>query len=200
MSQAGGRLLERALASGTSRADPQQLGGAQAIVLVGGRRARAGSAASLQRALHVPVLVTGKGTGDWPFEAESERMAQILETQYGLQPRWIETDSVTTREKAVFSACILQPQRIHKIVLVTDAWHAFRAELWFRHSGFDVASFPAAEATLPLEAADFVPSRGGIGRVRIALHEFGGIALYVLSAGLASPACPVSREVAAPRK
>jgi uncharacterized SAM-binding protein YcdF (DUF218 family) len=198
ISEADGRLLQAPLERGIASGDARQLARAEAIVLVGGRRARAEAAARLREVLRVPVLVTGKGTGDWPYTAESERMAQVLQVRYGFRPEWIETASVTTRENAAFSHCILQGQRLHRIVLVTDAWHMLRAGLWFRRSGFDVVPFPVAEAKGPLKLADFVPSKEGIRRARIALHEFGGIALYAVSAGLHSPACPPTRELVEP--
>ena len=77
-------------------------------------------AARLLRQTGLPLLITGKGTGDSGYRAESEKMAEILRTQYALQPTWLETESVDTAQNARFSRCVLPPD-IRKVVLVTDA-------------------------------------------------------------------------------
>lgn len=49
-----------------------------------------------------------------------------------------ENCSLTTKENAVFTAAILQPQGIRRIVLVTDEPHMWRSVLVFRAYGFKV--------------------------------------------------------------
>jgi uncharacterized SAM-binding protein YcdF (DUF218 family) len=197
-SVAGAHLLSWPLRAAALPATAHELALAKVVVILGGHRSRAKAAAQLEAKLHIPVLVSGKGTGDWPFEAESERMAQTLTTRYGVQPRWVETASITTRENAAFSRCILQPEGVRHIVLVTDAWHMVRARLWFRREGFDVAPYPATKTGPPIQAADFLPSAAGWRRTRIAMHEYGGLAFYIASGWLDSPACPSPGELTAP--
>ncbi len=51
-----------------------------------------------------------------------------------------ENCSLTTKENAVFTAAILQPQGIRRIVLVTDEPHMWRSVLVFRAYGFNVTA------------------------------------------------------------
>ncbi|HEY9833581.1 MAG TPA: YdcF family protein, partial [Stenomitos sp.] len=55
-----------------------------------------------------------------------------------------ENCSLTTEENAIFSAAILQPQGVKKIILVTDEPHMLRTLLAFRAYGFTV--FPRISA------------------------------------------------------
>ena len=47
---------------------------------------------------------------------------------------------MTTKENAVFTAAILQPQGVRRIVLVTDEPHMWRSVLVFRAYGFKVVA------------------------------------------------------------
>lgn len=49
-----------------------------------------------------------------------------------------EPCSATTEENAQFTAAILQPQGIHRILLVTDPPHMLRSQLTFQSVGFEV--------------------------------------------------------------
>lgn len=49
-----------------------------------------------------------------------------------------ENCSLTTAENAVYSAAVLQPQGIRKIILITDEPHMLRSLLMFRAFGFTV--------------------------------------------------------------
>ena len=154
----------------------------QAIVVLGGNRDRVHEAARLHALTRLPILLAGKGTGDWPFEAESEKMAWILRTQHGMEPRWVETRSVNTHENAQESWCLLRPQGIERVILVTDSGHMARARYEFRWAGFTVVGDPIAQASSPrpLAPADFVPGRAGWHSVLRALDEYRDFAFAIV--------------------
>src|SRR4051812_31167200 len=75
---AGATLLMWALEHASPPVTPEALRGrVQAIVVLGGRTARIHEAARLSLATDIPLLLTGKGTGDSGFAAESEKMEDI---------------------------------------------------------------------------------------------------------------------------
>jgi uncharacterized SAM-binding protein YcdF (DUF218 family) len=169
----------------------EQAARAQAIVVLGGNRDRVHEAARLHALTGLPILLAGKGTGDWPFEAESEKMAWMLRTQHGIAPRWVETRSVNTHENAQESWCILQPEGIDRIVLVTHAVHMARARYEFRWAGFTVVSdaIPDVPARPPLTAADFVPGHAGAQSVRRAFDDYRDFAFAIVEDLVSEPRC-----------
>ena len=182
---AGAVVLARTLEAVGGSTSLAKLATAQAIALLGGRTARVHSAARLYQQLQLPILVTGKGTGDAPFAAESEKMAQILRDQYGIRPRWVETESMDTTENARFSWCLVGPQGIHTIALVTDPMHMLRARLEFLVAGFDVLPAPTADqpgqpAVAWSDWRSYAPSRAGIAAARHPLKEWAGAAAVLI--------------------
>ena len=108
-------------------------------------------------------------------------MADALRTDFGIDPRWVESDSKNTAENARFSRSILQPLGINRILLVTHAWHMPRAAATFEKAGFTV--FPAStmsNANRPFQVLDLLPSAGGLLQSRTALHEWLGLLWYAL--------------------
>ena len=129
-------------------ADARQLARGQAIVILGAgyrrhmpeyggptvnrlalERLRYGARLAKQTGL--PVLLSG----------EAPLMAPVLVEQ-GVQPRWLEGDSLDTAENARFSAALLRPAGIERIVLVTHAAHLRRASGEFAALGFEVIPAP----------------------------------------------------------
>lgn len=114
---------------------------ADAIVVLGrGREARlmrTQVAAELWQAKRAP-LIFASGWGDAP------PIAKLL-NQKGLPPQAIDGEpcSRTTEENARFTAAILQPQGVKKILLVTDPPHMLRSLLTFRSLGFEVIPHPS---------------------------------------------------------
>lgn len=82
---------------------------------------------------HRAPLIFASGWGD------AQQIANMLE-QKGIPATAIEGEpcSRTTEENARFTAAILQPQNVHRILLVTDPPHMLRSLLTFRSLGFDV--------------------------------------------------------------
>lgn len=131
--------------------DPGQ--NADAIVVLGRgpdlRLERVQVAAQLWRSKRAPV-VFASGTGD------AQPIGELL-AQAGVPPAAIsgEPCSRTTEENAQFTAALLKPQGIQKILLVTDPPHMLRSWLTFRSFGFEVIPHPnplPAQLTLPKEA------------------------------------------------
>lgn len=172
---------------------------AQAIAVLGGRTRRIDYGAQLHLATGVPLLLVGKGTGDSGFAAESEKMEDILLRRYGLGPRWVETESLTTRENALFARCLVASMGVQTIALVTDRHHMPRARRLFEMAGFDVIAAPTPDTrpvTGPLSWASLVPGHAGMKAVRRPLGEWAGLLLAPLEAWVRpSPPCPYGGPV-----
>lgn len=109
---------------------------ADAIVVLGRgetfRNSRIKVAANLWESQRAP-LIFASGSGDG---------SEIVN---GLQKKGIPSEALneehcsrTTKENALFTASVLQPQGINKIILVTDPPHMLRSLLTFRNVGFEV--------------------------------------------------------------
>ena len=151
---------------------------AQAIVLVGGRTTRVHHAARMHLATGLPILIVGKGSGDSPFPAESQKMDQILRTEYGIKAQWVETESLDTRENAIFAWCLLERTQIRRLALVTDPHHMPRARANFEAVGFGVVPAPTERSPwLRLPPANFAPGEAGLRAARVPLEEWAGVLL-----------------------
>ncbi|MGB7381137.1 MAG: YdcF family protein [Rivularia sp. (in: cyanobacteria)] len=109
---------------------------ADAIVVLGRgeafRNSRVEVAANLWESQRAP-LIFASGSGDG-----SEIVNQL--ERIGIPSQALEEEhcSQTTKENALFTASVLQPQGIKKIILVTDPPHMLRSLLTFRNVGFEV--------------------------------------------------------------
>jgi uncharacterized SAM-binding protein YcdF (DUF218 family) len=159
---------------------------ADAIVILGGGKHRmaapeyAGPAAGrellervsygayLARYTHLPVLVSGT-------PGEVLAMQATLLRDYGIEASWADARSRDTFENAQFSAQLLAPKKLHRILLVTSAMHVWRAALEFRSAGFDVVPAPT-EAWEPPYDTHFrlVANAGDLQRSSEALYELLG--------------------------
>jgi uncharacterized SAM-binding protein YcdF (DUF218 family) len=120
----------------------------------------------------MPVVASGGRQGDRVM-AEIMRDALVAE---GV-PResiWLEGESDSTRENAVFSAKLLLPRGIRRIVLVTEAYHMRRAERDFRKEGFEVEPAPCAYRSAEFEGRweQWVPNARAITINENTLHEW----------------------------
>jgi uncharacterized SAM-binding protein YcdF (DUF218 family) len=190
----GAVLLVRLLEWQSSPVSPDILKDkVQAIALLGGRTARVHYAARLQAETGLPLLITGKGTGDSPFAAESEKMQDILQKKYGIRAEWVETEALTTRQNALFSWCLLEQTGVRRLALVTDPQHMPRARAHFEAAGFDIVPAPTPDGARTLESltlASFVPGRQGIAAAKYPLEQWGGVLLARLESLLpARPDC-----------
>ena len=132
--------------------------------------------------LGLPVLVTG-GVG-WKIPvSEAQLMSQTLDDFYGVETRWLEQRSRTTWENALYSAEVLLPLNIHKIVLVTHANHMDRAKYSFENFGFEVIPAPLGYSSSRMEGwglMDFFPNAKAFDLNYKLLHERVGLIAYRL--------------------
>ena len=112
------------------------------------------------------------GTG-MPAEATVARA--LAQKEYRLPLRWSDDSSRDSAENAARMARLLQPEKIVRIALVTDATHMARAAAEFRAVGFDVlpapTNFPVVR-TRPL--LEWLPSDAGVTTSRQVLREWLG--------------------------
>jgi uncharacterized SAM-binding protein YcdF (DUF218 family) len=203
---AGASFLVRPLERSASPLLAPERAGAQAIVVLaagrlqdapeyGGRDipdylalARLRYAAHLQRRTGLPVLVSG-GVGAQAGNAGAhlragalaDAMAIALREDFGVPVRWIEARSRDTGENAAFSAAMLRPEGVRRILLVTDAMHMPRARMAFGREGLDVVGAPTMFfGDQARSAGAWVPSAEGMRRSWYAMYELLGIAWYRL--------------------
>lgn len=172
---------------------PDDLSKAQAIViLAAGQRAympeyggptpdrltleRLRYGARLARSSGLPVLVSGGAPPG--YVSLASEMAETLSVDFGVEPRWLEEDSLDTEGNARYTAALLQPQGIRRIVLVTHAAHMQRALAEFQLQGFEV--FPAPTGFLSdrseeMEFCDFLPAESAAYAGWYALYEWAGL-------------------------
>jgi len=136
--------------------------------------------AKLQRETGKPVLVTGgKPVGNTLSEAQM--MRAILEQEFNVPVRWTEETSDNTFENAQHSSSILHQEGIHKIYLVTHAFHMPRATEVFRRAGFDVVEAPTSFTTrYRVDLLAFIPNASGLSNSRLFMHEIIGLLWYRL--------------------
>lgn len=134
--------------------------------------------AKLQRETGNPILVTGgKPLGNSISEAQQMRIA--LEQDFRVPVRWTEDESGNTLENAHHSFLILQQAGIHKIYLVTHAWHMPRSAEVFRRAGFEVVEAPTAFTTrYQIDLLAFLPRTESLRDSKIFVHEVIGLLWY----------------------
>ena len=126
---------------------------ADAIVVLGRgqdlRKSRAEITTQLWKTGRSPkIFVSGRD--------DSPIIIQQLKTN-GIPKQALENEncSQTTEENARFTATLLKPRGVHRILLVTDPAHMLRALLTFQQVGFSVIPYPSPlppEYTAPTEA------------------------------------------------
>jgi uncharacterized SAM-binding protein YcdF (DUF218 family) len=166
------------------------IGNAQAIVVLGGGSNYAAPeyggdtvnahslqrlryAAMLQRRSGLPLLVTGGA----PFGGHPEALSMkaVLEKEFAVKVRWVESASLDTIENAKFSAPILKNNGIQRIVLVSHAWHLPRAVAAFERQGFTVIPAPTGfTRDSPSLLENLLPSAFALEKSRTALNEWLG--------------------------
>jgi uncharacterized SAM-binding protein YcdF (DUF218 family) len=136
--------------------------------------------AFLHRASGLPILVSGGKPGGGTL-AEARIMQRILQREYNISTVWIEDASLTTQENAHFSAALLKRQRVHRVVLVTHAWHLRRAVPLFEAQGLSVIPAGIQFSSTRIDSLfDLLPTTAGLRDSTFALHEWLGILWYKL--------------------
>jgi uncharacterized SAM-binding protein YcdF (DUF218 family) len=138
--------------------------------------------ARLQHLTSLPLLVSG-GNADPArrIPAKAVAMAQALRDDFRTEVRWVEADSATTAENAVFSARLLKPAGVQTVLLVTNAMHMPRARRAFERAGLQVLAAPTVfRAWGPLSASSFLPRADALESSYYAVYEWIGLAWYRL--------------------
>ena len=175
--------------------DPSRPVNAQAVVILGGGSvrmapeyggwaaesdtlARLNYGAFVARRTALPILVSGS-----PEEAQA--MSLTLTRDLGVRVRWIENQSGDTYENARFSARLVRPDGIHRIILVTGSSHEWRAAHEFMGAGFDVVPAPVGgDVPRGRGVSRFIPSCEGLQRSTAALYELIGEPMRQLMSAL----------------
>src|ERR1017187_9420820 len=96
---------------------------------------------------------------------------------------WTEGASRSTYESALFTARLLRAKNIHRIVLVTEAYHMPRSAQCFRKQGLDVVPAGCDYRYIQFRGKwlQFFPSPHMISTNEDVLHEWIGLVWYRLS-------------------
>ena len=140
-------------------------------------------AAMVHRQCGLPILTSGGG-----IPPEAKTMADILVSDYDLETRWQDMDSLTTWENAEYSYRILSREfdTDHpRVVLVTHSHHMPRSVATFERRGFEVIPAPTIYtlASIPWKRIRcWIPSSRHLHESEQALHEYLGMLWYALIA------------------
>jgi uncharacterized SAM-binding protein YcdF (DUF218 family) len=138
--------------------------------------------ARLSRQTGLKVLLSGGATPGHTVP-EALVMAQVMSSDLGLKPDWVETVSLDTRGNALQSAKLLLPAGFNHVFLVTHAAHMVRSRIEFEHAGFKVTPAPMgfqAGQGAP-RSMSWLPSPTGVVKTWYAVHELVGLLWYRIS-------------------
>ncbi|HEU5297484.1 MAG TPA: YdcF family protein [Burkholderiaceae bacterium] len=139
----------------------------------------------LSRQSGAPLMFSGGvGHGQSVGTSEAEAAARIAERDYGRPLTWSEGESRDTRENAARSVAMLKTAGVTELVLVTHGYHMPRAMRAFQ-AATQRAETPMRVWAAPMGLAQpnenvalrWLPSSEGFRRVRLVLHELGGLVL-----------------------
>jgi uncharacterized SAM-binding protein YcdF (DUF218 family) len=134
----------------------------------------------LSRETGLPLAFSGGvGYGAEPGASEAEVAARVAEREFGRPLRWQEGESRDTRENALRTLALLQPQGIEKIVLVTHDYHIRRSVSNFERAAENtritiVAAPMGQRGRVPLHGGDWIPSMEGFEENWVVLREYFG--------------------------
>jgi uncharacterized SAM-binding protein YcdF (DUF218 family) len=164
------------LAGGRVHASPEW--GDDTVSALTLRRLRYG--AQLARETGLPVLLSG-GNPDRARLPEARLMQIVLEREFGVRPRWVEERSDTTAQNARFSAAMLSPLGITRVLLVTDAFHMPRARRAFAIAGLTPLAAPTGYVGgRPFRPQHLVPNAEALRVSNLALREWSAMLWYWL--------------------
>lgn len=140
-------------------------------------------AVHLYRLSHLPLILVGGGTyAERGRTPESLLMKNVVTEDFGVPVMLTEEHSRTTAENAANVADLLREHGIHRVVLVTHAWHMPRAMWAFQHNGIQAVPAPTGFVIEDKSNRDYpwLPSARALYDVRLAFHEIVGILWYRL--------------------
>lgn len=136
-------------------------------------------AVKLHRQTGLPLLISGGAPEGG--SAEATVIAHTLRDDYGINARWIESDSLDTHENAVRSAVLLRADGVASILLVTEGFHMRRSVLEFEAAGLKVIPAPTLIAShADGKAISLLPGSSSMQRSTQAIKEWTGIATALL--------------------
>ena len=133
-------------------------------------------ASRLSKVHQLPILVSG-GSVNNERQSEAVLMKKVLETDFGVEVRWLEERSKTTFENARFTKKALKDNSISKVLLVTHAYHMPRAIWCFEDVGFMPIPAPTIfykRNTSTSELKQYIPNADALVKTKLALHEYIG--------------------------
>jgi uncharacterized SAM-binding protein YcdF (DUF218 family) len=137
-------------------------------------------AAQLYKAGKAPILLLTGGVLEGSL-SEARQMQDVLSVM-GIPSRamLLEADSHNTHDNAVFSATMLRAQGVHRILLVTSAFHMRRARALFEAQGLEVVPAPTdfQQVTAREPIPDWLPWVSNLAQTTNALHEIAGYWVY----------------------
>jgi uncharacterized SAM-binding protein YcdF (DUF218 family) len=135
---------------------------------------RLAGGAALARRTGLPLVLSGGSVEPGP--AEADVMQVTLKRDFGLEARFLECRSRTTRENARETAALLAPVWIKNVVLVTSAVHMRRAVAEFQAAGVTVIPAPVGGTlTVGRGLAAWLPKPSALVRSWDALYEIAGL-------------------------
>lgn len=137
-------------------------------------------AALLHRKTNLPILVSG-GSPQAHKVSEAVLMQRILEQEFQVPVRWLETESHTTWQNAQYTHQILEKEGITSAWLITQAWHMPRSLNTFQHPTINYLPAPTsfgASIAWTDGILNWVPQATALQHSLIALHEYLGMWWY----------------------
>ena len=129
----------------------------------------------LHKETELPILISGASPNG---NSEAKVMGQEFFTFFGVQPKWLEERSTTTKENALYTKEMLEREGINKIILVTNQWHMQRAKMLFEKQGFSVLPASVGNGVTPesygLNYMHFIPQAGALNANMQLLKEWIG--------------------------
>jgi uncharacterized SAM-binding protein YcdF (DUF218 family) len=176
-------------------ADPQVAAHTAILVLGGGARQdvpevrsgwlkplsieRLNYGAWLAKQTQLPLGFTGGlSRNSKPGDKSEAELAEVYARDLlGLRLQWLEGQAKDTRDNARFSAALLKPTGLRRLVLVTHAQHMPRALHHFRLAFGEQVELIGAPVGLrapdaSFELRDWLPSSDGLARTRYAVYEW----------------------------
>lgn len=129
------------------------------------------------------MLIISGGDGSLTQQYKPEaRVLRDFSLEWGLPRNQILIDdkSRNTYENAVFTAELLENQKVEKLLLITSAFHMVRSRGCFRKVGLDVDVYPVdyMAANKGDDFRRFLPSSSSLAKTNLVIHELIGIFVY----------------------
>ena len=131
------------------------------------------------------ILITGR-SGKAPADAlgEAEILKTWLEETWGFDPKQIlvERSARNRAENAILSKPIIEKQGWKKLLLITSAFHSYRAVGCFQNQGIRL-DYIHTDYRVPLDSftlGSLIPSHLALAQSALAIHEYTGILVYGL--------------------